>query len=178
MYRKSLLLSSGVRFIPIQEIGSFVDGLFNFCVLSYVNCFEFLDRPYYHYRKTNASAATANYRKNFISRQLTLFGIIMETIEKEKAWDFYKEAFSSHLVYATMEIVFNAMRNKVSFWEKYKETKEVLSCPIFTQAYKDFSLKNLGIKWKVYFFFIKHSMTLPVYMMTSIILKLKSKGIA
>ena len=53
LYRKTLLQELGVRFIPIQEIGSFVDGLFNFQVFLHIERFAFINRPFYHYRKTN-----------------------------------------------------------------------------------------------------------------------------
>ena len=176
LYRRSLLVNSGVQFVPIQQIGSFVDGLFNFSVFSKVECFEFIDRPFYHYRKTNEGAATANYRKNYVNRQLILFEMLGDIIEEENSWDFYREAFQNHLVYSTMEIAFNALRNKAPCREKYTEIKDVLNHPVFVEAYKNFNLKYLGWKWKVYFFFVKHSMVVPTFLTTSVILKLKNRG--
>lgn len=177
MYRKSLLVNAGARFIPIQEIGSFVDGLFNFCVFFHVKRFEYVDRPFYHYRKTNETAATAGYRRNYINRQLILFDKLKKKIEAENKWAFFCVAYNNRIVHATMEISFNALRNKASFVEKYKEIHSVLHHPQFQKAYKTFSLKNLSLKWKIYFFFIKHSMTLPTYLMTAVILKLKNRGV-
>ena len=176
MYRKSILTESNVRFLPIQEIGSFVDGLFNFSVFMNVKNFEFIDKPYYHYRKTNENAATAGYRKNYVPRQLILFEKLRSKIQ-ENDWAFFQEAFNNRMVFSTMEISFNALRNRASFFEKYKEIKSVLKHPEFRKAYKTFNLKYLGLKWKVYYFFIIHSMTLPTYFMTAVILKLKNRGI-
>lgn len=176
MYRKSILQNTGARFIPIQEIGSFVDGLFNFSVFMNVRRFEFIDKPYYHYRKTNENAATAGYRKNYVPRQLVLFEKIKNIIGNDNQ-DFFQEAFNNRMVFSTMEISFNALRNRASFTEKYKEIKSVLKHPEFREAYKKFDLKYLGLKWKVYYFFIIHSMVFPTYTTTAVILKLKNRGI-
>lgn len=175
-YKTDLLRQSGVEFIPIQQIGSFVDGLFNFCVFMNVKSFEFIDKPFYHYRKTNETAATVNYRKNYIARQLILFDKLKEEAERQNEWEFFREAYNNRIVLSTMEIAINAMRNKAGFSERYVEIKSVLKHERFKKAYKSFSLKHLGLKWRVYYFFIKHSMVLATYMMTSVILKLKNRG--
>lgn len=177
MYKKELLQKSGVRFTPIRKIGAFVDGLFNFCVFMNVKRFEFIDKPYYHYRKTNETAATARYRVNYINRQIILFEILKSEAEKSSMWEFFKEAYNNRIVLCTMEIVFNALRNKTSYYEKYKEIRCVLMNECFKKAYKQFDLKYMGLKWKIYYFFIKHSMTLPTYMLSEIILKIKNRGI-
>lgn len=177
LYRKKLLLDVGERFVSIQEIGAFVDGLFNFSVFMHVKRFVFIDKPYYHYRKTNENAATARYRTNYLNRQLVLFEKIKDKINSKNMWDFFSEAYNNRMVHATMEIAFNAMRNKASRLERYKEIRYVLHHPQFVEAYKSFSLDNLSLMWKVYFFFITHSMTLPTYLMTAIILKLKNRGV-
>ncbi len=176
MYRKSLLVNSEVRFFPIEKTGSFEDGLFNFDVFMSVRSFEFIDKPFYHYRKTNGVSTTTGYRRNYIPRQLVLFEQLRSKID-EKDWDFFHEAYNNRMVFSTMEISFNALRNRASFFEKYKEVKIVLTHPDFKKAYKTFDLKYLGLKWKVYYFFIVHSMILPTYMMTAVILKLKNRGV-
>lgn len=177
MYKRELLTDAGIRFIPIQDIGSFVDGLFNFAVFFHVKRFEFVDKPFYHYRKTNETAATAGYRRNYLNRQLCLFEKLKRIIDSQGKWDFFCEAFINRMVHATMEMSFNALRNRAAFAEKYREIHSILHHPQFQNAYKSFNLKCLGLKWKTYFFFIKHSMTLPTYMMTAIILKLKNRGV-
>lgn len=177
MYRTELLKESGVKFIPLQEIGSFEDGLFNFCVFMYVKQFEFIDKPYYHYRKTNETSFTARYRYNYLNKQLILYERLKSEIKAKNMWKFFEEAYNNRIVLCTMEIAFNAMRNKESFYKRYKEIKGALMHERFKEAYNNFSLKYLRFKWKIYYFFIKYSMTLPTYMMTDIILKLKNRGV-
>ncbi len=178
MYRTELLRKSGVKFIDIKEYGAFVDGLFNFCVFKDVKHFQFIDEPFYHYRKTNEVAATKNYRKNYIPRQQKLFNTIKTEILETDSWEFFSSAFNSRIVYSSMEMAFNALRNNAPFCVKYKEIKSILKKNEFKSAYKAFDLKYLGAKWKVYYFFIKRSWVLPTYLMTWVVLKLKNRGVS
>lgn len=177
MYRADLLKRSEVRFIPIQEIGSFVDGFFNFCIFMNVKRFEYIDKPFYHYRKTNEGAATAGYRKNYLPRQMILFEKIEKQIKENNLVELLSEAYNNRIVLSSMEIAFNAMRNRAGFMEQYQEIKSMLRHKAFKKAYKNFSLKPLTMKWKLYFFFIKYSMPLLTCIMTGVILKLKNRGV-
>ncbi len=177
LYRTGLLRSLDVRFIPIQEIGTFVDGLFNFCLFLHVDRFLFIDRPFYHYRKTNEGAATMRYRRNYMNRQFVLFDKLKAETEKQDDASFFEEAYRNRIVLSTMEIAINALLNPAGFREKYGEIKTVLKHERFRAAYRGFSLKRLGFKWKLYYFFAKHGLTLPLYVMTSVALKLKNKGV-
>lgn len=177
VYRKKLLISCNIRFVDIWEIGSFEDGLFNFSTFFHMRKFAYIDKAFYHYRKSNETSETAGYRKDYINKRLNLARMVKNKTEEVNKWDFFSEAYNNRMVHATMEIAFNAMRNKASRLERYKEIRYVLHHPQFVEAYKSFSLDNLSLKWKVYFFFITHSMALPTYLMTAIILKLKNRGV-
>ena len=176
MYRKSFLVNSGVRFTDIWEIGSFEDGLFNLCVYMKMHSFEYIERAFYHYRKDNVSE-TSGYRKAYGAKRLVLAKKLKEIVEQAEMWPFFEEAYNNRMVHATIEISFNALRNPAPFSVKYKEIKSVLTHEVFTDAYKKFSLKYLDLKWKIYFFFIKHSMVLPTYVMTAMILRIKNRGV-
>ena len=176
LYRTDLLRELGTRFIPIKDIGSFVDGLFNFSVFLHVKRFAFVNRPFYHYRKTNEGAATANYRKNYVPRQLVLFEKIKEQILLRGEWEYFAPAYYNRISLSTMEIAFNAMRNKAGFSERYREIKGVLKNETFRAAYKHLDISKMDFKWGAYYFLIKHSLALPTYVMTKIILTLKNRG--
>ena len=177
LYRTELLRELGTRFVPIAEIGSFVDGLFNLSVFLRVERFAFINRPFYHYRKTNEGAATANYRKNYVRRQLVLYEKIKKKIDEAGEWEYFSQAYYNRIALSTMEIAFNAMRNKAGFSERYREIKSVLKHEKFREAYKSLDISKMSFKWGVYYFLIKHSMVLPTYIMTKIILTLKNRGV-
>ena len=176
LYRSSFIKDLDVRFVSLQEIGSFEDGYFNFCVFVHMNRFSFIDRPFYHYRKNNGSSYTANYRKNYFERQCVLFSLLRNKIEQEEKWDYFSEAYRNRVVLSTMEICFNAMCNKASFLARYREIRGVLKHEYCREFYKSFDISPMSLKWKVYFFFITHSMVLPTYVITKLIIMLKNRG--
>jgi hypothetical protein len=140
--------------------------------------FAYIDKAYYHYRKNNEAAETLGYRRNYLNKRLELAKLLKSRIHKDNNWDYFREAYNNRMVYTAVEIAFNAMANRAPFYVKYREINEALHHPSFVEAFKEFSLRPLGLKWKVYYFFIKYSLTFPMYCMTALILKLKRKGIA
>lgn len=175
-YRTTFLRELGIYFVPIREIGSFEDGFFNFCVFLHVRRFAFIEQPFYHYRKTNKSALTVTYKTDYINRQLLLFNMIKEEIKEAGKRDFFAEAYYNRIALSTMEICFNEMRNKEGFFSRYREIRSVLKNENFKQAYQRLDISSMALKWKCYFFLIKHSMTLPVCVATKIVLLLKNRG--
>lgn len=176
-YRRQLIIESGVEFVSLREIGSFEDGLFNFELFFYVKKYEFVDMPFYHYRKTDNQSASIKYRNNYLGQKLVLIEKIESVIEGHHRKEELQEALSSRAIYDTMELCFNALRKEKGFWEKRKEIRGILKNPQLKQIRKGFKLKRLPLKWKLYFFFMKHGWILPTYMMTAIVLKLKNKGV-
>ncbi len=177
IYRRNILVDNGLSFTDIKLIGSFVDGSYNFEAFMYVKRFEFINRYFYHYRKTNSGAATANYRKNYVERQMIMLGGLEQIINKNDLGEDFKQAFVSRVMYNSMEMCFNALRGKEGFSKRYKEVKSILKHKELHATRREFKLSGLGVKWKIYFFFIKHRWTLPTYLMTSLVLKLKNRGV-
>lgn len=177
IYRKSIIIENDLRFFNFAELGSFVDGTFNFTLFAKIKRFEFIDRHFYHYRKTNASSASSKYRANYVSKQMVLFEKLRNVIDKNDAWDEMQEAYCTRVVYNTMEMCFNAVVNKDKFIVKYREVKGLFKNATIKDARKKFKLKCLTLKWKVYFLFIKWGWTLPVYLMSATIKRLKARGV-
>ena len=176
IYRRKIITENNLKFVNFFEVGSFVDGLFNFEVFNYVKRFEFIGKAFYHYRKTNITSASKKYRKDYLKKQGVLFDKLEKVMEKHNITYYARSAYCSRVVYNSMEMCFNALRSSNSFSEKRQEIKAILKNPRLKKIRKGFKLKQLPLKWKVYFFFIKKGWTLPTYLMTALILKMKNKG--
>lgn len=164
-----------IRFsFNIREIGTFSDGLFNIEFSKHLKKFLFVDEGFYHYRKTNASSATKNYRENFIKKQALLFEKIYELIKDEK--EDVLSACYNRIAIGTMELSLNALKQKGKARKKYKEVKEVLNDELHTKALKKLKISCLPLKWKVYFSLIKMRFAFGVYLMSAVILKLMNRG--
>ena len=174
-YRKKLITDNQVEFFYIREIGSFSDGLFNIELFKNVESFLFIDKGFYHYRKTNNQSATSNYRENFPEKQSLLFRKIEETLRSCYTEDIEK-SLSNRIAIGTMELCLNALISNKTFFEKLKEMKSVLKDDVHKKAISSLEMKYLPFGWKVYFGFIKMRNVYFVYFLTYVIRKLMRKG--
>ncbi len=175
LYKKAIIDAHSLELYNIREIATFSDGLFNIRFLQKADSFLYVDKPFYHYRKFSAGAATSNYRQDFLRRQLILFEKLRKIAEEENTEDFL-EAYHNRVIFSTMEICLNAFKSDKKFWEKYNEVREVLNSDIHKEAYKAMNLRPMPFKWKVYYFLVKTRLTLPVFLMTKVIRFIQRKG--
>ncbi len=174
-YKADIIKANQITFDNIREIGTFSDGLFNIKFLKYAERFRFVDKAFYHYRKTNAASATSNYRKDFLDKQLLLFDKIEHYIADQDSSE-YRQAFGNRLSYSVMELCNNALKNQSSVSVKYKEIRKILKTPQLRDAYKYFNTRFLPPIWKLYYGFIKLKSALIVYSMTSALLFIQKRG--
>lgn len=173
-YRKSIITQNNIRFFNIRQIGTFSDGLFNIEFSRHLEKFLFIDEGFYHYRKTNTSSATKNYRENFMAKQAVLFDKIYELI-KDESQDILT-AYYNRISIGTMELCLNALKQNAKLAKKYKEIKAILKDPLHIKALKKLRLSFLPLKWKIYFSLIKIRFTPGVYFMSAVVLKLMNRG--
>lgn len=170
-YRKSTVVDNGISFYSIRELGTFSDGLFNIEFYLHCNSFLFIDKDFYHYRKTNAGSATSNYREGFLEKQELLFSKIRELIA-ESGVENIELAYNNRVAIGTMELCLNALRSDLGCFKKYKEIKRILKNKTQRDALKTFDISYLTLKWKIYYSLMKMRSALGVYFMTSVIRKL------
>ena len=174
-YRKKIIVDNKIEFFNIRAIGTFSDGLFNIELFKHVKSFLFVDRGFYHYRKTNTHSATSNYREGFPDKQGLLFEKI-ESVLKDCFTGDIEMAYYNRIAIGTMELCLNALKSKKDFKEKYREIKAVLNDELHKKAISRLDIKLLPVKWKIYFVFIKLRITILVYLMTYAIRMLMNRG--
>lgn len=164
-YKKYTIDKFNIRFKSLKEIGSFEDGLFNFEYFFHVKKFKFLNKYFYHYRKTNTQSATSNYRENFLQKQLLLFSILKNLIDNNNMDERFLVAYNNRVALSSMELCFNVFKRESTFISKYNEIKQIIKNDIYLQALKQFSLRNLPIKWMSFYFFVKTKSSIGVCIM-------------
>lgn len=174
IYRRSLICDNGLQFSSMDEIGSFEDGLFNIMCFAKMKKFEFVDKCFYHYRKTNTGALTSNYHTDYLKKRLVLYQKIQSAIASEVDPAF-EEAYLNRIAMGVMEMGLNALLNTEGGSAKYREICEILHDPLHKKAEKQLLLSYFPIHWKVYYGFVKTHFTPGVYVMTKLIQKLKRR---
>ncbi len=175
IYKKSIISQYNIRFFNIRKLGTFSDGLFNIEFFRYIRSFLFVDKGFYHYRKTNIQSATRSYRRVFLRKQNLLFEKIYNIIKDSDVSDIFT-AYYNRIAMGTMELCLNAINGRGSFATQFKEIKEILKDELHKKAFKNFSISTLPLTWKVYFLLMKIRFTTGVYFMTAVIRKIMNRG--
>lgn len=174
-YRRELLITHNIQFEPREPIGSFEDGLFNLKFMRIAEGFYYLDRPLYHYRKTNAESCTANYRTDYLQKQTRLFEQLYEMVSAEQDAQL-QEAFYNRVIFSNLELCLNAVKSSQKGSVQRKEIRNILESELHCKAGKRIELRWFSPKWKVFFFLIKYRLTGMVYWMTKIIRYFQKRG--
>ena len=175
VYKSDIILNNNIEFDNIREILTFEDGLFNIKFLQHTNSFRFLDKEFYHYRKTNISSVTSNYKEDFMQKQMVMHEKLKNYISNIFDAEF-ELAFNNRLSYSVMEMCNNALKSNFGFIHKYNEIIQILKNEKLKKAYKKFDLTYLPLKWKMYYIFVKKGIVPAVYLMTWVLRCLQKRG--
>lgn len=175
LYRKAVIDKNGLQLPNIHEIATFSDGLFNIRFLQNANSFLYVDKPFYHYRKFTAGAATSKHRPEFFERQLRLFAMLRQIAQHEEDPQFM-QAYNNRVAFSTMEICLNALKGEYTLKQQYAQIRQVFNSDEHKKAYKQLKIKYLPMVWKVYYSFVKMRLPIVVLFLTKIIRVLQRRG--
>lgn len=163
LYRKDLAKAG--RFFDTNMVGSCEDGLFNMYALSGVTEAVYIDKPMYHYRKTNPSL-TRTYRPKLVSQWKSLFHIMQEIIKEKGLGSEYDLALNNRISLSIVGIGLNELENPDhTFIGHIREMKKYLNQCYFINSCKNMDISNMPISWKSLMIFSKLKLSVLVFMM-------------
>ncbi len=101
-----------IQFIDIRETGTFEDGLYQMVLYNDCKRFVYIDKPYYHYRKTNESSITTRYQKDLPEQFQNLWNIIEGYMDKYRLDDSYSTAFSNRVALSMVSLGLNEIKGR------------------------------------------------------------------
>jgi glycosyltransferase EpsH len=153
-----------LRFYDIRETGSFEDGLYQMDLYKDCDRLVYLDKPFYHYRKTNEASITTKYNPKLIPQWQHLFDLIEKKIPGKENAIFY-EALNNRICLSLIGIGLNTIKSDKRLINKSKELKSVLQTPRYRAAYKSLTLHVFPYHWRLFFSLAKNKMTLSLVLM-------------
>lgn len=153
---------SGVRFVDIREIGTFEDGLYQMVIYNDCNRFVYIDRPYYHYLKTNESSITTRYKADLPEKFIKLWDIIDSYIVSFKLDNQYRNAFNNRISLSMIGLGLNEVRSGRGFLKSSMGGGNLLSISRVRESLKLLDLRNMPIHWKVFFILCKRRLKIPL----------------
>lgn len=169
MYKSNIILESNVKFIDLDIIGTYEDGLFNMEVFKYVHKAVYLPVNLYHYRRTNSESQTAKYRPRLFEQLLRLFDIMHNYITENNLPQEYENALSNRIALSILGLGLNILSSDLSAKKKKKLIKEIITSDRYKEAYKKLEFKYFPLHWKLFYSFAKAGNATGVYMLLKVI---------
>lgn len=151
-----------LQFEDIRELGTFEDGLYQ--IVLYYNCksLVYIDKPLYHYRKTNTESITSKHKPQLPFQWLHLFDVIEGYLMKWKVDGIYYEAFNNRIALSLIGLGLNQIRSNQGLYKNAKSIKQLLKTSRYDKALANLDIKEMPLHWKVFFFLCKHKMAISL----------------
>ncbi len=165
IYRADIIRENGLSFVDLSVLGTAEDVLFNIGYFSFCRSAVYEDEYFYHYRRTVSSSVTSTYKKDLISKRLTLFSLIEKILtEKNESEDFY-EALQNRIALSIIGDGLNEISAPASPKEIKKNLKDILCNKTYSKALKQLSIKEMPLHWKAFFICAKMKFAGGVYLL-------------
>jgi glycosyltransferase involved in cell wall biosynthesis len=167
LYRAELLKDHGLKFMDLDIIGSNEDTLFNIHAFYYAKSFVFLNRPLYHYWRSNTESITSTYNPALPYKFDRLYAAIQSFISEKQLDDEYRTAFNNRICMNVLGLGLNIMSEgrAASFGKKLKALHKLLHGDKINQSFKQFDTSYSPFIWKAFFVCAKIKFSLAIYFM-------------
>ena len=171
LYRADILKENKLKFVDLNEIGSAEDTLFNIFTFNYLKKVMFLNKPMYHYWRDNPKSVTSQYNPKLKEQRKVFFKYISDFIRENNFEQVFEEALNNRICTSVLGLglIECSKNNKISRINKIKNIKIIINEEYIRNAYKNLELKYFSIHWRIFYFFIKHKMSICSYLMFCVI---------
>ena len=149
-----------IPFIDIHEVGTFEDGLYQMEVYNDCERFVYIDRPFYHYLKTNDGSITTRYKADLSEKFQHLWDIIENKIEKYSLGKEYQEALSNRVALSMIGLGLNEIKAQRGFAKSVLGGGNLLNISRIKESIKLLDISCMPIPWKVFFYLCKKRLTI------------------
>lgn len=164
------------KIVNEKIVGTSEDTIFNLyaldgCSISYIN------RCFYHYRKTNTQSITTRYKEDLVEKWDALYKIFEDYLACSEKKEKYYQFYLNRVACGTIGLGLNEVSGYGNLTEKVKKVKRILSRPLYQKAFQQLNVEYCPIHWR-YFFWLckkKYSLCLTVLLMIINYLRYKSK---
>lgn len=162
-------LAKKVDFVDTKKIGT-EDLLFQIMVYSECNKYSYINKPLYHYRRSDYGTLTTKYMPEKYERWQNLYNILEEIIRTDYPDSTgYYNALDNRIAFSMIGIGLNEILSEKSLITKSKRLKSILDTDRYRNALDQLELHYLPYHWKVFFVLCKYRMTILLVIMLEMI---------
>lgn len=160
---------SHISFVDIRKVGTFEDGLYQMEVYKECKRFVYIDRPFYHYLKTNEGSITTHFKADLFERWQCLYDIIQSHIDEWFLPAIYNKALNNRIAIGVIGLGLNQTHSNDNTIQGSRHLKEILQNPRYSKAIKQLKISKMPILWKIFFLIVKSNFTLLLFVMLKLI---------
>ncbi len=157
-----------IKFVDTKKIGT-EDLLFQTEVYSDCDRFVYLDKPYYHYRRSESGTLTTKYMPEKFERWQNLYDILFDLIEKQSFPEAFREALSNRIALGVLGLGLNESYSPEGIFKQSKRMKEILGTERYKEVFKKLPFGYFPIHWRVFYLLCKYRLTFPLMLMLHLI---------
>lgn len=162
------------RIVSERETGTNEDSIFNLYALE--NCrISYLDRCFYHYRKTNEQSITAKYKPELAEKWDVMYRYFREYIDQSGRADVYEEAYYNRVACGMIGLGLNEITADTSIFRKARRLREILGKGEYRRAFRQLEISHCPLKWKVFFLLCRWRAALALAVLLTVMNILRSK---
>lgn len=147
LYRREIIEKYKIRFVDLQRIGTYEDGLFNLHYFAHAERAVYLPAHLYHYRKN--SGMTAKYRRGLAAQWKNLFSDMRTYLAETGCGAAFPQALNNRISLSIIGLGLNALALPRA--EALAEVRAILSDADYRAAVKTLPLRYFPPHWWVFF---------------------------
>lgn len=167
LFKKDIL--SDIRFVSTNELSTGEDWLYQMEIYSKADKIVYIDKPFYHYRKTNEDSITSKYKPDLFEKWGKLYGYIEEVLKKYDFYEKYKNHLENKIALSYLYLGLNEIKSANGFMAQKKRLKEIRCTNKFEDAFSRLDIMNMPVHWKLFFFLCKKKLIFGTALMLYVI---------
>lgn len=168
LYRMSIIKQNDIKFVDTKIIGT-EDLLFNAEVFNYCETAVALPGHFNHYRKSNVSSLTKNFKPEFFDQSLELQRRL-RIVGAEK--DYLSQSLSNRTALSLIGLGLRVASSKDPFLQKCGRLRKIISTPSYISAFKSLETKYMPIHWKVFYFCARNRLSISLLCLLQVMRKI------
>ncbi len=158
-----------IRFEDIKNIGTSEDWLFQIEVYQKCNSITYINKPLYHYRKTNEGSITTKYKADLFEKWTNLYNKVFALLKNNEMYCVYEKYVNNKIAVTVLFLGLNEIKSDKGILAQSRRLKEILKNPRYEKAYAQLTMKYFPVHWRVFFGLAKHKCTLLMVCMLNVI---------
>ncbi|MDE7154151.1 MAG: glycosyltransferase family 2 protein [Muribaculaceae bacterium] len=160
-----------VRFEDNRVLGTFEDGVYQIDIFPKMKKIIYIDKPLYHYRKTNSGSITTKHQKNLPDKWKDLFHLLDQRAKayalNPEELNQFRYAINNRIAIAILPLGLNEVRASSSLKNKKDNINRILEDEPYKKALNSLVINDMPIHWRVFFYLAKNKLTYPLTLMLS-----------